>query len=217
MKKQVSRRTIVKLGALLSSFSFIPTNLLGLDLTEFKTGFQNADIYHFKVGKFKCTCIRDFDVTYPFENFFKDVPKELVEEALRNLGAPTDLVHTPLTHLVVDTGKNKILVFCLVMIPFDNGFISHLFRVVHPNILVIIISLFQKKRTGIFLVLVIVPHFGLRDKTPVSQGSKQIEIAIGQRLLVAQPELNIRIISLCFIVSTIVNLNQVLSINIIQY
>jgi glyoxylase-like metal-dependent hydrolase (beta-lactamase superfamily II) len=109
-KKQVSRRTIVKLGALLSSFSFIPTDLLGLDFIELKTGFQNEDIYHFKVGKFKCTCIRDSDVTYPIENFFKGVPKELVEEALRNLGAPTDLVHTPLTHLIVDTGKNKILV-----------------------------------------------------------------------------------------------------------
>lgn len=110
MKRQISRRTILKLGALLSSFPFIPANLFGFNLIEPKTGFQNEDIYHFNVGKFKCTCIRDFDVTYPFENFFKDVPKELVEEALRNLGAPTDLVHTPLTHLVVDTGKNKILV-----------------------------------------------------------------------------------------------------------
>lgn len=110
MKKHVSRRTIVKLGALLSSFSIIPSNLFGLELNESKTGFQNEDIYHFKVGKFKCTCIRDFDVTYPYENFFKDVPKELIEEALRNLGAATDSVHTPFTHLVVDTGKNKILV-----------------------------------------------------------------------------------------------------------
>lgn len=110
MRKLINRRTFVKLGALLSAFSFIPTDLFGGDLLEFKTGFQNEDIYKFKIGKFRCTCIKDSDVTYPFENFFKGVPKELVEEALRNLGAPTDLVHTPLTHLVVDTGRNKILV-----------------------------------------------------------------------------------------------------------
>jgi glyoxylase-like metal-dependent hydrolase (beta-lactamase superfamily II) len=110
MRRSISRRAFLQLGAVLSTFSLAPARLFGWDLSEFRTGFQNEDIYRFKIGKFRCTCIRDADVTYPFENFFKGVPKESVEEALRNLGAPTDLVHTPLTHLVVDTGKNKILV-----------------------------------------------------------------------------------------------------------
>ncbi len=68
--------------------------MFGLNSFNDQDGFQTEDIYHFKLGKFKCTCIRDTDVTYPFENFFKNIPKELVEEALRKLGAPTDLVHT---------------------------------------------------------------------------------------------------------------------------
>lgn len=79
-------------------------------ITNARDGFLNEDIFHFTIGKFKCTCIRDTDVDYPLENFFSNVPKDQIEAALREMGVPIDRVHTPLTHLVVDTGKNKILV-----------------------------------------------------------------------------------------------------------
>lgn len=70
---------------------------------------DSSDTYEFKVGNLKCTCLKDADVDYPLENFFKNVPKEKVEEVLKQKGWPTERIFTPLTHLVVDTGSHRIL------------------------------------------------------------------------------------------------------------
>lgn len=99
----------MKLGGLLSTLSFLPSNLFGIGIAH-SLGFQNENIYHFKVGNFNCICIKDGGHDYPPQNFFKNVPKEIVEDTLKKLGLPTDRVYTPFTHLVVDTGANKILV-----------------------------------------------------------------------------------------------------------
>ncbi len=40
---------MVKLGAMLSSFSFIPTDMFGLNSFNDQDGFQTEDIYHFKL------------------------------------------------------------------------------------------------------------------------------------------------------------------------
>ncbi len=117
MRKLFSRRLFLKYGALLSTLPFFPSNLFGIN-PKYTRGFQNEDIYHFQVGNFKCICIKDGGHDYPLENFFKNVPKQTVEETLRDLGLPTDHVYTPFTHLIVDTGANKILV--------DTGFTGNL-------------------------------------------------------------------------------------------
>jgi len=109
MKKQLSRRLFLKLGGMLSTLSLLPSNLFGISIAH-SLGFQDENIYHFKVGNFKCICIKDGGHDYPLQNFFKNVPKEIVEDTLKKLGLPTDHVYTPFTHLVVDTGANKILV-----------------------------------------------------------------------------------------------------------
>lgn len=66
--------------------------------------------YRFKVGDFECVCISDGHVDYPPQNFFANIPKEQVDEALRRLNLPTEHVTTPYTILYVYTGRNHVLV-----------------------------------------------------------------------------------------------------------
>lgn len=105
----MNRRFFLKLSALFSGLSLISSRLAGYSLPR-ETGFQTEAIYHFKIGNFKCICIKDAVRGYPLENFFKNVPKETVQGVLSRCGLPTDQVFTPFTHLVVSTGKNKVLV-----------------------------------------------------------------------------------------------------------
>jgi glyoxylase-like metal-dependent hydrolase (beta-lactamase superfamily II) len=49
-------------------------------------------------------------VDYPLQNFFANVPKAQVEEALRQRDVPIDYVTTPYTYLYVDTGEHRVLV-----------------------------------------------------------------------------------------------------------
>lgn len=71
---------------------------------------MNNESYRFKLTDFKCVSITDGSHDYPIENFFANVPKEQVEEILRNLNLPTDHITTPYTYLLVDTGEHRVLV-----------------------------------------------------------------------------------------------------------
>ncbi len=66
--------------------------------------------YNFRVGEFDCVSLSDGGYDYKSEDFFKNVPKEQVEEALRNEGLPTDHVTTPYTYLFVNTGEHRVLI-----------------------------------------------------------------------------------------------------------
>ena len=66
--------------------------------------------YRFKLGDFECVSISDGSLDYPLQNFFANVPKEQIEELLRQRNLPTDHITTPYTYLFVDTGDNRVLV-----------------------------------------------------------------------------------------------------------
>lgn len=69
-----------------------------------------SESYRFKLGEFECVSISDGSLDYPLQNFFANVPKEQIEEILRQRNLPTDHVTTPYTYLFVDTGDNRMLV-----------------------------------------------------------------------------------------------------------
>jgi glyoxylase-like metal-dependent hydrolase (beta-lactamase superfamily II) len=71
---------------------------------------MNTAFYRFKLGDFECVSISDGSLVYPIENFFAKVPKQQVEEALRQYDLPTDQVVTPYTYLFVNTGEQRVLV-----------------------------------------------------------------------------------------------------------
>ena len=66
--------------------------------------------YTFKLGEFDCVSLSDGSHDYKPEDFFENVPKEQVEEALRNEGLPTEHVTTPYTYLFVNTGMHRVLI-----------------------------------------------------------------------------------------------------------
>jgi glyoxylase-like metal-dependent hydrolase (beta-lactamase superfamily II) len=71
---------------------------------------DQTGIYRFKLGKFDCICINDGGFNYPPAQFFKNVEKEQLDTVLLEHNIPVDNIYTPYTHLIVDTGKQKVLV-----------------------------------------------------------------------------------------------------------
>ena len=70
----------------------------------------NTESYRFKLGDFECVSISDGSLDYPPQNFFANVPKEQIEEVLRQRNLPTDHITTPYTYLFVNTGEHQVLV-----------------------------------------------------------------------------------------------------------
>ncbi len=66
--------------------------------------------FPFSVGKFRCVAVSDGAFNYPIESLFSNVPREHVEETLRQRGLPAGQVTTPYTLLFVDTGEHRVLV-----------------------------------------------------------------------------------------------------------
>jgi glyoxylase-like metal-dependent hydrolase (beta-lactamase superfamily II) len=71
---------------------------------------MDTESYQFKVGDFECICLSDGSHDYPPQNFFANVPKEQIEELLRQRNLPTDHITTPYTYLYVNTGEHRVLV-----------------------------------------------------------------------------------------------------------
>lgn len=110
MENTINRRTFLKLGALASSSIFADVNLLGMNLPSHMQSTKIGEIFHFEVGDFECMCINDGGYNYKPERFFKNVPKEQIENVLRKRNLPIDYIYTPYTHLIVNTGKHRVLV-----------------------------------------------------------------------------------------------------------
>ena len=71
---------------------------------------MNNKYYRFTLGDFECVSVSDGGKNYWLKNFFKNVPQEQAEQALRERDLPIDQVWTPYTYLYVNTGSHKILV-----------------------------------------------------------------------------------------------------------
>jgi glyoxylase-like metal-dependent hydrolase (beta-lactamase superfamily II) len=66
--------------------------------------------YRIDLGSFRCVCVSDGAFNYPLESFFANVPREEIQESLRQHDLPTEQIITPYTLLVVDTGQRLVLV-----------------------------------------------------------------------------------------------------------
>lgn len=64
----------------------------------------------FSVGEIQCTAISDGSFSYPADWFFSNVPKEQLEGSLRDHDLPLNQVVSPYTCLLVNAGKEKILI-----------------------------------------------------------------------------------------------------------
>ncbi len=71
---------------------------------------MNPESFRFDLGEFGCLSISDGAFNYPLESFFTNVPREQVQEILRQHGLPTQQIITPYTLLLVDTGEHRVLV-----------------------------------------------------------------------------------------------------------
>jgi glyoxylase-like metal-dependent hydrolase (beta-lactamase superfamily II) len=81
---------------------------------------MNAEVYRFNVGDFECLAVSDGTFTYapplippPAAFLFTNVPKELLDQTLRNHDIqPKQWMEyaTPYTCLMVNTGRHKVLV-----------------------------------------------------------------------------------------------------------
>lgn len=66
--------------------------------------------HRFELGDFECVAVADGSHDYPLKSFFANVPLAQVEAALRRRDQPIDVITTPYTYLVVDTGEHRVLV-----------------------------------------------------------------------------------------------------------
>lgn len=71
---------------------------------------MSTESYRFKLGSFECVSISDGSHDYPPQNFFANVPKERIEQILRQRNLPTDHITTPYVYLFANTSANQVLV-----------------------------------------------------------------------------------------------------------
>jgi glyoxylase-like metal-dependent hydrolase (beta-lactamase superfamily II) len=71
---------------------------------------MSTDSHRFKLGDFECVSLSDGSLDYPLQNFFANVPKAQIEEALRQRNLPIDYITTPYTYLYINTGEHRVLV-----------------------------------------------------------------------------------------------------------
>jgi len=71
---------------------------------------MSTESYRFKLGSFECVSISDGSHDYPPQSFFANVPKERIEQILRQRNLPTDHITTPYVYLFANTSANQVLV-----------------------------------------------------------------------------------------------------------
>lgn len=67
-------------------------------------------VFQFRVGDIRATAITNGRSVFPAAGVFGNPPAEERERALRERGQPTDLVESSLTSIVVETGRNRVLI-----------------------------------------------------------------------------------------------------------
>ena len=71
---------------------------------------MSFEAYRFQVGRFSCTAIRDAAPFYPIAIFLTNLTKEQYEPWLRQRGEDLEHVALPYTCLLIDTGRERVLV-----------------------------------------------------------------------------------------------------------
>jgi len=66
--------------------------------------------FRFKVGRFACLAVSDGSYDYPPAALFANAPVRTVRRELRRLGVTSPVVTTPYTFLLVETGRQRVLV-----------------------------------------------------------------------------------------------------------
>jgi glyoxylase-like metal-dependent hydrolase (beta-lactamase superfamily II) len=66
--------------------------------------------YRFKVGSIECIAVSDGTFAYSPDSFVANAPVERFEQELRDHNLPTNEIISPYTCLLVNTGKNRLLV-----------------------------------------------------------------------------------------------------------
>src|SRR5579884_4234669 len=66
--------------------------------------------YRFRVGEFQCLAVTDGLSAFPASVVFGNPSDEERERVLRRHNRPTDMVESSLTSVVVDTGRNRVLI-----------------------------------------------------------------------------------------------------------
>lgn len=75
-----------------------------------RSSTANASYYRFTLGDYECVCLYDGIYNYALSEKFAGVPREEVQEALRQHNLPTESARSPYTFLYVNTGEHQVLV-----------------------------------------------------------------------------------------------------------
>jgi len=71
---------------------------------------MNLETFHFRVGDFSCIAIRDAANRYPLGMFLTNLLKEQYEPLMRQRGEDLEEIELPYTCLVIQTGRERVLV-----------------------------------------------------------------------------------------------------------
>ena len=71
---------------------------------------MSSESFHFKVGAIECIAVSDGTFAYATDAFVANAPVEQFEQELRDHNLPAHEVISPYTCLLVNTGKNRLLV-----------------------------------------------------------------------------------------------------------
>jgi glyoxylase-like metal-dependent hydrolase (beta-lactamase superfamily II) len=71
---------------------------------------MNVETFRFQVGSFSCIAIQDDAPRYPIGMFLTNLAKEVYEPWLRLRGEDTEQVDLPYTCLLIDTGRERVLI-----------------------------------------------------------------------------------------------------------
>jgi len=69
-----------------------------------------TESYRFMAGEFSCLAVSDGSYSYPPAALFANAPADTVRAELDRMGVTTPLVVTPYTFLLVETGRQRVLV-----------------------------------------------------------------------------------------------------------
>lgn len=101
----LSRSKFLKITSLASAGM-----LLGTNKPFANPDAINESFYHFNVGKFRCTVISDGTLTFPSGFYAVNAKQGEVEEVLKGHQLPQKTVTNQSLALVINTGKNLVLV-----------------------------------------------------------------------------------------------------------
>lgn len=71
---------------------------------------MNVDVFRFPLGNFSCMAVKDTAAQYPVAMFLTNLAKEQYEAKLLQRGEDPQQAELPYTCLLIDTGRNRVLV-----------------------------------------------------------------------------------------------------------